>query len=509
MNTILVWLEHTAAADPNRAAFEDPMGSITWGALREQAEGIGTTLAGIGVANRPVAFFMEKSVAAVIGMMGTVYARGFYSFIDLRQPKTRLQTVITKLDPAVIFADHENLETARELFAPQYRVIDLEELEEQRPKADPAVLSRIRSTCLDTDPLYVNFTSGSTGIPKGVVVCHRSVIDFIPIFDKTFGITRDDVMGNQAPFDFDVSVKDIYSGLYTGARTVLIPRSYFVNPTALMDYLADHAVTTLVWAVSAMCFVSIMNGFSYRTPESVNKVLFSGEVMPVKQLNIWRKYLPDAAYVNLYGPTEITCNCTYFVLDPAKTYALDEVIPAGKPFPNEKVFLLDEQDQEVTGEGEVGEICVGGTCVAAGYYREREKTEAVFVQNPLNEAWPERIYRTGDLGKYDAQGNLIYVSRKDFQIKHLGHRIELGEIETDAMACDGVTRACCIYDSEKKKLVLFYTGDRDKKELEKDLRTRLPDFMVPNRTIQIDRMPLNKNGKIDRHALMDQYHGGK
>ena len=150
-----------------------------------------------------------------------------------------------------------------------------------------------------------------------------------------------------------------------------------MNPTALMDYLADHEITTLVWAVSAMCFVSIMNGFSYRVPEQVNKVLFSGEVMPVKQLNIWKKYLPDAAYVNLYGPTEITCNCTYFVLDPAKTYALDEVIPAGKPFPNEKVFLLDEQDQEVTKEGEVGEICVGGTCIAAGYYREREKTEAV------------------------------------------------------------------------------------------------------------------------------------
>ena len=225
MNTILDWLEHTAAADPNKVAFEDPKGSITWGALREQAEGIGTALAGIGVANRPVAFFMEKSVAAVIGMMGTVYARGFYSFLDLRQPKTRMQTVITKLDPAVIFADHGNLETARELFAPQYRVIDLEELEEQNPKADPAVLSQIRSTCLDTDPLYVNFTSGSTGIPKGVVVCHRSVIDFIPIFDKTFGITGDDVMGNQAPFDFDVSVKDIYSGLYTGAKVVLIPRN--------------------------------------------------------------------------------------------------------------------------------------------------------------------------------------------------------------------------------------------------------------------------------------------
>lgn len=508
MNSILDWLEHTAGTCPDHTAFEDETRKITWKELRDRAREVGTYLAGIGIVNRAAAFFMEKSVPAVVGMMGTVYARGFYSFVDLRQPESRMMAVLSQLDPAVLFTDHAGFEKAQKLFGEKWKVCDLEVLLESGPSADEAVLEKLRRSRLDTDPLYVNFTSGSTGIPKGVVVCHRSVIDFIPVFDELFSITEQDVMGNQAPFDFDVSVKDIYSGLYTGADTVLIPRSYFMNPMKLMDYLADRNVTTLVWAVSAMCFVSIMNGFLYRIPEKVSKVLFSGEVMPVKQLNIWKKYLPDAMYVNVYGPTEITCNCTYFILDNSRTYALNEVIPAGVPFPNEKVFLLDGNDREVREPDEVGEICVGGTCLAAGYYKDPEKTAKVFVQNPLNDRYFERIYRTGDLGKYDADGNLIYVSRKDFQIKHMGHRIELGEIEADTMACEGVSRACCIYDSDKKKLILFYTGDRDRKDLEKELRERLPQFMVPNKTIQVEKMPLNKNGKIDRHALEDQYRKG-
>ena len=151
-------------------------------------------------------------------------------------------------------------------------------------------------------------------MPKGVTVSHRSVLDFIPQFAEIFGITQNDILGNQAPFDFDVSVKDLYTALYTGAKVQIIPRAYFSQPTKLMDYLADHEVTILVWAVSAMCFVSIMNGFSYRIPSRVRQVLFSGEVMPIKHLMKWKSALPHARFVNLYGPTEITCNCTYAIL---------------------------------------------------------------------------------------------------------------------------------------------------------------------------------------------------
>lgn len=512
IHNILELLERSAERFPDRPAFGDPEKDITFRELVRKARAAGELLAADVPSESPVAFYLEKSVDAVTAMFGAVYAGGFYSFIDVRQPAARAQKVLDVLEPAVLITDEENAEKAEELSFGGRRIL-LKDLLEQAgrtlsgqkeplPPLSP-VLARIRSAMTDTAPLYVNFTSGSTGTPKGVAVCHRSVIEFIAHFAPLFQVTEEDIFGNQAPFDFDVSVKDIYSGLYTGAKVQIIPREYFSNPTQLMDYLCEKKTTILIWAVSAMCFVSIMNALDYRIPETVRAVGFSGEVMPIKQLNVWKKYLPDAMYVNLYGPTEITCNCTYYVLDPGKEYGLEEVIPAGTAFENEKVFLLDEENQEVdpsdlSGEGE---ICVGGTCVALGYYRDPERTAAAFVQNPLNDRYPERIYRTGDIGRYDADGNLVYVSRKDFQIKHLGHRIELGEVEADTMARDGVSRACCIYDVKKKRLILFYTGERDKKDLEKELREILPPFMVPNKTIRLEEMPLNKNGKIDRHAL--------
>ena len=539
---VLELLERSAERFPDRPAFGDPKGDITFRELVCRARAVGMLLTGEIRQQQPVAFYLEKSVDAVIAMFGAVYAGGFYSFVDVRQPAARAQKVLDVLEPPVLITDEENLAKSGELVCAGKKMLLSELLEKSaaicstaeienagdhkilsendvtkekdETKGDgermamPPELLQIRSRMTDTAPLYVNFTSGSTGTPKGVAVSHRSVIEFMAPFTELFHITEQDVMGNQAPFDFDVSVKDIYSGLYTGAKVQIIPREYFSNPTLLMDYLQDHNTTVLIWAVSAMCFVSIMNALDYKTPKSVRAVGFSGEVMPIKQLRIWQKYLPDVMYVNLYGPTEITCNCTYYVLEKGKEYALDEVIPAGIPFPNEKVFLLDEEDQlvPVSDTKRQGEICVSGTCVALGYYKNPERTAAAFMQNPLNRSYLEQMYRTGDVGRYDADGNLIYVSRKDFQVKHLGHRIELGEVEADAMARDGVSRACCIYDADKKRLILFYTGDRDKKELEKELKEILPPFMMPNKTFRLEEMPLNKNGKIDRHELEDIYH---
>ncbi|MCR5775206.1 MAG: amino acid adenylation domain-containing protein [Lachnospiraceae bacterium] len=546
-------LERSAARFPDKKAFGDPGKSITFGELYDKVKRIAALLAKgeVTAAVGPesgVGFYMEKSVDAVCAMFGTILAGGFYSFIDVRQPAERAASVISVLRPCLIITDEEDRENLTAAlkeggfgkagaledgaFDGSAAESGAAESGDAADKAKPEViliseLMRLAEACdggggaavsdgavgaagaagasgegcYDLMPLYVNFTSGSTGTPKGVAVGHASVIDFITEFTRVFGINDNDVIANQAPFDFDVSVKDIYSGLYTGATVQLIPREYFSNPSVLMDYLADNGVTTLIWAVSAMCFVSIMNGLEYRLPEKIDKVMFSGEVMPVKHLNKWKTFLPDATYVNLYGPTEITCNCTYHILD--REYGKDEAIPAGIPFANEKVFLLDEDDRLVSKAGEEGEICVGGSCLALGYYRDAEKTAQSFVQNPLNDRFYERIYRTGDIGKYDEDGNLVYVSRKDFQIKHMGQRIELGEIEVSAMALDGVTRACCLYDQKKKKILLYYTGSIDKKDVTENLQRRLPQYMVPGRTVQVESMPMNKNGKIDRKALAE------
>lgn len=518
MICVLEMLEEQAEKRPEKTAFSDPEGSIAFSELLTLSKKSGTMFldgsfsAGTEAKKRfrvesAVAFYMEKCTDVLPVMFGAVYAGGFYSFVDVRQPGERVLEILRILEPACIITDEENKEallSACEASSQAYTVCLLKDFlrEAEKHPIDEAALSAARKGFTDTSPLYVNFTSGSTGIPKGVAVGHRSVIDFISDFAETFSITETDILANQAPFDFDVSVKDIYSGLYTGAEVVLIPRPYFSDPMRLMDYLAAKQVTTLIWAVSAMCFVSIMNGLAYKTPETIRKIMFSGELMPVKQLNKWKQYLPDALYVNLYGPTEITCNCTYYILD--REFENDELIPVGIPFRNEKVFLLDDNNGLAEEPGCEGEICVGGTCLAIGYYKDFEKTAEVFVQNPLNDRFTERIYRTGDIGRYDANGNLVYLTRKDFQIKHLGQRIELPDIEVSAMSIEGVERACALYDQKRKRILLYYTGELEKEKLSEGLQNRLPPFMLPNRTIQLSEMPLNKNGKIDRKALSEK-----
>ena len=182
------------------------------------------------------------------------------------------------------------------------------------------------------------------------------------------------------------------------------------------------------------------------------------------------------------------------------------MIPIGRPFPNTGILLLNEDGKEVT-QGEKGEICIRGTAVTMGYYRQPEKTAGSFVQNPLNKDYPEIIYKTGDLGYYNDRGELMFASRKDYQIKHMGHRIELGEIEGSVNCMEKIAGGCCIYDEEKKKIVLFYAGEVQPAEVLAFLKERLPRYMVPGVLRQVDRLPLTLNGKVDRMKLKEMYAG--
>lgn len=496
MKSILEYLETSAKRFPDKCAFADESSSCSFLELKEEAKKVGTELAKKGCQCRPVALLMEKSVRTMQIMMGVVYAGGFYVILDASQPLDRLNRILDTLDAKLLITAAESAEYAAKL---QFSGEILREEDLGKSGSNHAVLEEIFNGQKDVDPLYVLFTSGSTGTPKGVVVCHRSVIDFIDVFTETFDITEEDVLGNQAPWDFDVSVKDIYSGLKTGATVQLIPKQYFSIPVRLLDFLEERKVTNLTWAVSALAIVSILNGLSYKVPSGIRRVMFSGETMPIRHLNYWRTYYPDALFVNLYGPTEITCNCTYYKIE--RPFVAGETIPIGQAFPNETVFLLDEEDHLVTEPSMNGEICVSGTALALGYYHNPEQTQKAFVQNPLNDNYQELIYRTGDLGYYDEAGDLCFSSRKDFQIKHMGHRIELGEIESALEKVEQIKRSCCLFDQKRNKIVCFYQGEIGKKEISIEAGKYLPDFMVPNIFRQMDELPITKNGKIDRNGL--------
>lgn len=498
--SILEYLEDSSKRFPDKTAFADEHSSCTFRELETAARRTGSALAKYFVPRNPVPVFMEKSVETIGVFMGAVYAGCFYVLMDTKQPTSRLNQILEILDSEVIVTSEKYLEDLNKLDF-KGEVLLAKNLAEETENKE--LLKEIRAQAVDVDPLYGIFTSGSTGVPKGVVVGHRSVLDFIDCFTELFDITEKDVIGNQAPWDFDVSVKDIYSGLKTGATVQIIPKQMFSFPTKLIDYLIEREVTTLIWAVSALCIISTLNGFEYKVPDKIKKILFSGEAMPVKHLNIWRKYLPEVMYVNIYGPTEITCNCTYYIID--REFQPGDVLPMGKAFPNEKVFLLDEENQLITEKNKTGELCVTGSALALGYYKNKEQTEKAFVQNPLNDRYLEMMYRTGDLAYYNDLGELCFASRKDFQIKHMGHRIELGEIEAAMEKIPEIIRSCCIFDSAKSKIVAFYEGDIERRPLARALGQYVPAFMVPNVFRQVGRMPLTKNGKIDRKALTAAY----
>lgn len=497
MSNVLEWLEESVDLYGEKTAVIDEKGSLTYKQLLENSKRIGTALSRNVEMRTPVAILADKGTDTLCTFFGSVYAGCFYVLFNPELPIVRLTQVQSVLEAKYIVTEERYLDIARQLVS-EDNIILMDDLKKQ--DIDEKRLKDIRSKAIDTDPLYANFTSGSTGVPKGVVVSHRSVIDFINIFTETFEFENQDIIGNQAPFDFDVSVKDIYSAIKMGATLVIIPRPLFSKPVELLDYICDHDITVMTWAVSALCLISTFHGLDYKVPKTVKKVLFSGEVMPLKHLNSWMEHLPNTTFVNLYGPTEITCNCTYHIIDRNRDYA--NGVPIGKAFPNEHVFLLDENDKEVMHVGVPGEICVRGTALALGYYRAKEQTDKHFVQNPLNDKYIDMIYRTGDLGKYNEDGELIFCGRKDFQIKHMGHRIELEEIESAMAAIDGIERVCCVFDEAKSKLYGFYVGDLDKKELHKKMTEKLPVFMVPGALRKVDEMPLTKNGKIDRKLLM-------
>lgn len=493
MRTILEYLERTAIRFPERVAVDDGSICLTWKELLDLSRRLGTSFSRLTDRKKPVAILMEKSAVTLSAMFGAVYAGCFYVMIDPAQPEARLRKMFEVLQPELVVTDqkHETCLTRMQYKKARFLLKNMAWAD-----FDGERLGAIRRKSEKTDLLYGLFTSGSTGEPKLIVVSHQAAAGFLAHFVNLFGFTRQDRIGNQAPFDFDVSVKDIYASVMTGATLVLIPKELFSVPPVLLDYLCEKKVTALTWAVSALSLVAVLKGLDYKAPSSVRKVLFSGEVMPVKQLRMWQEALPEAVFVNLYGPTEITCNCTYYPV--RRSFQDGEKLPIGRAFPGREVFLLDEQGKRVTDPWSIGEICVAGEYLSEGYYRNPEETKKRFTVHTSLEGEEQRCYRTGDLGYYGEDGELYFSGRKDFQIKHMGHRIELEEIEQALERVEGLERSCCLMDTSRNRLVAFYLGEVNPEQIRTVLKGQVPSYMIPHRIIKTNKIPLNKNGKMDR-----------
>ena len=500
--SVLDVIDKTVQQFGEKDAVMDENSSFSWKELKKNALGFSKAILDtckVEESGYPIAVFSEKSVWLLASIMGINYAGGFYVYINPEQPAERIKKILEVLEPKMCLVDDDLLKKF-EKANDNFKVISFSKCREyvDREDLDEKLLG-IRDKVGSTTPLYGIFTSGSTGVPKCVVVSHQSAIDFISHFVDIFEFTSEDVIGNQAPFDFDVSIKDIVTAYFTGAKLVLIPRTMFIQPPVLMDYLADNKVSSLTWAVSALCIISRLKCFDYRKLPDVKRVMFSGEVMPVNQLCIWQDNVPNARFVNLYGPSEITCNCTYY--DITRRFNADEKIPLGKIFPGRKVFLLDENGNVITKPDNAGEICVTGQSLAIGYYHNEEQTKLHFVSFKQEDGSVVRMYKTGDLAKISEDGEMYFAGRKDFQIKHMGHRIELEEIERGINSMPNVEQSVCKFDFDKSKITAYYVGNIEKNELRAFLKEKLPAYMIPNKFVQMKEFVLNKNGKIDRTKL--------
>lgn len=497
MNKIIPdFLNNTYKNYPQKIAFIDEKETWRFQDIKKSADSIATVLIQEGYFKCPIAVIMEKSASELVAFCGISLSGNFYTVIDDNMPRYRQQKILETFSPIAIITDDKNFSYINEVYH-EGKVFNFSDMIKMR--ANISIVENASNNIIDTDLLYVLFTSGSTGVPKGVTITHRSVVDYITWAEETFSFDETTIIGNQAPFYFDNSVLDIYTTLMCGATMYIIPRKCFAFPATLLRYINEKEINTVFWVPTVLSRIASLDILGRCDVTSLKKILFAGEVMPTRVLNVWRRHLPEALYANLYGPTEITVDCTYYIVD--REFDDIEPLPIGKRCKNTQILLLDENLKPVN-QGNIGEIVVRGSSLSLGYYNANAVSKDVFIQNPMNDKYVEFVYKTGDLGHVNEYGELIFDGRKDMQIKHGGHRIELGEIENAVSVIPTVMFNACLFDSPNNKIVLFYQGEVTEEDVRIKLMSMIPEYMIPAKIVKIKDIPLTENGKIDRMALM-------
>lgn len=495
---IITLFEETARRFPDRRAIADGQEAWTFRTLRTHARRLASWLLSRGYRSLPLGVLARRNVWTGALFLAAAYSGNFYVPLDEDMPGEKLRKILTGGDISLVLGRG----TAQGL--PGY--LDITDLLLAGLEEDQAALASVQAELGAQQLLYVVYTSGSTGVPKGVAKTHGAMLSFLEAYTKTFPFSERDVLGNQTPFFFDASAKDFYLMAATGAALEILPTELFSFPVRLVEYLNQRQVNFISWVPSALSIVTQLNTFAEILPTTLKRVFFVGEVFPQKQLDRWRLALPQAEFVNLYGSSEIAGVACYYRVHSNSPDT--QALPIGGPLPNCTVYLVD-QGRIVTEPGVVGELYLASPALAIGYYRDPERTTESFPSLDLGDGVLRRYFRTGDLARYNAAGELVFAARRDYQIKHMGRRIELGEIETAADGLEAVQRCCCLYDAKKQKIVLFCQLAPDLaactgRDIRRLLREQLSDYMVPAKVVLLEQLPLNANGKIDRQALARQ-----
>jgi amino acid adenylation domain-containing protein len=495
--------EKTVDRFTDSVAITDNDGDHTFHELRKKAISIASAIEKQmnGRINKPILICLDEGFDYIAAIIGVLYSGNFYVPITKGFPGPMMQQIVQSIDPALIITDLNNSQTLIKNGARVSSFLLLDDLVlDNHASQSPTGYKLI----IDMDPLYIMYTTGSTGIPKGVVIRHNSVIDFIDWMGKTFNITERTIMSCKNPFGFDGVIHEIYALLCFGSHLIVTrPKEKVSDEQRLKQTIHElnhYKVNFALYGPSTFKDIEQADGFKDFKPEFFTHILFAGEVMHNKHLNYWRKHLPHVTFANMYGPTEATEFCTYYIVD--REFRDDEPLPIGSPCENTAIMILNDAMEPVK-TGETGELYVRGTGVSAGYWRNPDKTAEVFVQNPLHDDYEDICYKTGDLGTFNEKGEIMFLGRVDQQIQFYGARIELGEIEQFALLFPGISRCAAFFVEELYKIILIYESDSDieKRKILNFLHKKL--LAAPTEYIRVDTLPLNRNGKIDRKELKE------
>jgi amino acid adenylation domain-containing protein len=520
------WVTDQAEKNPEAIAVVLNQEKMTYGQLDRLSNQLARILKEGGCRRGDrVGLLMPNLPAAIVGLLGIYKADAIYVPLDPSSPAARVKKMVESIESPWILAagpvgplldDLLNEDRFRysisvgwvgpqgvggKNFKPKFSLADFDGY------SGEALEYRNRPE----DPAHIFFTSGSTGVPKGVVVAHSSVIHFIQWAVDYFGMSASDRNSGHMGLHFDVSISDMFGTFATGAELHIIPPELNLLPNKLADFLRQSELTQWFSVPSILNYTAKFDVVREGDFPSLKRLLWCGEVLPTPALIYWMKRLPHVRFTNLYGPTETTILSTYYTV-PACPEDEMAPIPIGVPCPGEELLVLDEKLQPVP-QGQVGDLYIGGVGLSLGYWRDPEKTGAAFLSNPYSPDPADRIYKTGDLGKVGEDGLFYFFGRKDSQIKCRGYRVELGEVEAALNAlnllqecavvsipADGFegTRICCAYVAQPGNAV-------SPQALRPQLAKALPSYMVPSRWMALTRLFRNANGKIDRPRLAEEF----